>query len=312
MISIIVPVYNEKDNINPLYDKVVSEMKKIGYKYELIFINDGSNDGTPDVLRALAGKDKKVKFISFDTNYGQTAAIMAGFNQSRGEIIIPLDGDLQNDPADIKKMLDKMNEGYDVVSGWRKDRKDNVLLRNFPSRIANILISWITGVALHDYGCSLKAYKKTIIKNIKLYGEMHRFIPVYASWHGAKIAEIPVAHYPRKYGKSKYGLKRVFKVLLDLLVLVFLRKYSQKPMHFFGQFAFYNFFASILSIGFMIYFKYWGGKSFIQTPLPMLVVLFGLIGFVSLFFGLLAEIQNRTYHEAQDKQVYVIKEKKNI
>lgn len=312
MLSVIIPIYNEKQSIPVLYNKVSLVLKKIKNPYEIIFINDGSLDGSYDILNNIAKKDKHIKIIHFKRNFGQTAAMMAGIDFALGDIIIPMDGDLQNDPVDIPKLLKKLNEGFDVVSGWRKDRKDNTIKRNLPSRIANKLISIFSGVHLHDYGCSLKAYKKEVIKTIKLYGEMHRFIPIYAAWEGAKVAELPVKHHPRKYGKSKYGINRTFKVILDLIVIKFLANYSQKPIYLFGGFGLISFFLSFLFFVLMIYYKYWGGKSFIETPLPMVVVLTIVVGFQSIFLGFIAEILNRTYHEAQDKPIYLIKEIKNI
>lgn len=312
MVSVTIPVYNEQDNIERLSQKLSAALDDMGREWEVIFINDGSSDNSSDRIDEICGKDTRFKAIHLEANCGQTAAMMAGFDYAKGDIIIPMDADLQNDPDDIKKLLEKMEEGYDVVSGWRKKRKDNIFLRNIPSAAANRIISMISGVKLHDFGCTMKAYKRDVIKNVKLYGEMHRFIPVYASWHGAKITEIPVTHHKREHGKSKYGIGRVFKVLLDLVVIIFLKKYSQKPMHFFGGFAFYNFLVSFLCFGLMLYFKFWGGKSFIRTPLPFLVIAFALIGVFSIFFGLLGEIQNRTYHESQDKRIYGVKEKVNL
>ena len=312
MISIIIPIYNEKQNIPILNEKIKKTMKRIKKPYEIIFINDGSEDGSEVILDNIAKNDKKVKVIHFKKNFGQTAAMMAGIDFAVGDIIIPMDGDLQNDPEDIPKLLKKIREGYDVVSGWRKDRKDNLIRRNLPSRIANWFISWISGVHLRDYGCSLKAYKQGVIKGIKLYGEMHRFIPIYASWHGAKVIEIPVVHHPRKYGKSKYGINRTFKVILDLIVIKFLEKYAQKPIYIFGGFGFISFFLSFASFCLMVYYKYWGGKTFIETPLPLVSVLFAVVGIQSIFMGFIAEVLNRTYHEAQNKPIYLIKDYKNI
>jgi len=306
-LSIIIPIYNEEKNIALLYEKIVSVCNRNQYKYEVIFIDDGSTDSSGEEIKKLS----KATYIRFNKNFGQTAAMMAGIDHSSGDIIIPMDGDLQNDPEDIPKLLQKIDEGNDVVSGWRKDRKDNPIKRNLPSRIANRLISIISGVHLHDYGCSLKAYKREVIKDVKLYGEMHRFIPIYASWVGAKVAEVTVTHYPRIHGVSKYGMNRVFKVILDLIVIKYLQKHSQSSIYIFGGFGFISLFLSFLSFLIMIYFKFWGGKSFIQTPLPMLVILFFMVGFLSILMGLISEMLNRTYYESQDKKIYVIKEKKN-
>ena len=282
------------------------------YCYELLFINDGSNDNTQEILDGLASENSNCKVINMKSNFGQTAAIMAGINNSSGTIIILMDGDLQNDPEDIPKLLEKINDGYDVCSGWRKNRKDPYLTRKLPSQIANYIISKISGINLKDYGCTLKAYRRDIIKDIKLYGEMHRFIPIYASWAGAKTTEIAVNHRPRIHGKSNYGLNRIFKVILDLIVVKFLSGYSQKPIYIFGGFGLINFLCSILSFGVMIYYKFWGEKSFVETPLPLLVVLFFLMGFFSILTGLLAEMMARTYHESQNKPTYLIKSTQNI
>src|SRR5450631_3771345 len=249
MLSITIPIFNEERNIEPLYRRLVEELEPLAKPFEIIMVNDGSSDGSERALDELAGKDPRVKVVHFRRNFGQTAAMMAGIHYASGEIIVPMDGDLQNDPADIAKLLAKLDEGYDVVSGWRKDRKDHSLRRNLPSRIANLLISRISGVHLHDYGCTLKAYKKDVVKGIKLYGEMHRFIPIYASWHGAKVTEIPVDHHPRKFGQSKYGLERVLKVVLDLAVVKFLDRYAQKPMYVFGGIGMISFLLSALAAG---------------------------------------------------------------
>jgi glycosyltransferase involved in cell wall biosynthesis len=311
-LSVIAPCYNEEESLDKFYQWNKEVLEKLNYEYEIVLVNDGSSDRTGSVLDALAAKDDKVKVIHFRRNFGQTAAMMAGIDHASGDIIIPMDSDLQNDPKDIPRLLEKMEEGYEVVSGWRKDRKDNALKRNLPSRIANWLISKISGVNLHDYGCSLKAYRKDVIKGIKLYGEMHRFIPIYASWFGAKVTEIPVTHHARRFGTSKYGINRTIKVVLDLIVIKFLEGYSQKPIYLFGGFGFFSFFLSFMSAALMFYFKFWGGKSYIQTPLPQLVVTFALIGFLSILIGLVAEMLNRTYHESQNKPVYIVKNTKNL
>ena len=311
-LSIIAPCYNEEDNIFPFYELVTKALQNKGYQYEVILINDGSSDKTKERIDEVAEKDNRIKAIHLKRNFGQTSAIMAGIDYASGDIIIPIDSDLQNDPNDIPNLLSKLNEGYDVVSGWRKDRQDNPLKRNLPSRIANSLISFISGVHLHDYGCSLKAYKKDVIKGVKLYGEMHRFIPIYAKWQGAKVTEIPVTHHPRKFGVSKYGINRTFKVILDLIVIKFIEKYSQKPIYLYGGFGLMNFVFSFLCAILMFYYKFWGMKSFVETPLPQLVALFAMVGILSILIGLIAEIQNRVYHESQNKPVYLIKELKNI
>ena len=245
-------------------------------------------------------------------NSGQTAAMMAGIDHAKGEIIIPIDADLQNDPYDIPALIEKLNEGNDVCSGWRKHRHDNPLFRTFPSMIANRLIQTISGVKLHDYGCTLKAYRREIIKEIRLYGEMHRFIPIYAKWSGARVTEVPVNHRPRRHGKSKYGLKRSVKVLLDLMVTQFIQTYFQRPIYVFGSFGLLSFTLSFLTFTGMLYYKYFGNKSFIQTPLPLLAVLFLLIGFISIFMGFLAQITMMTYYESQGRKSYLIAYTRNL
>ena len=312
MLSIVIPVYNEQDNVFPLHERISAALRDLRDEFEVILVNDGSNDLTEANLRTVAAKDPRFKVVNFRRNFGQTAAMMAGIDFATGDIIVGLDGDLQNDPADIPKLLDKLAEGYDVVSGWRVNRKDAALKRNLPSRIANWLISTISGIHLHDYGCSLKAYKKHVVKGVKLYGEMHRFIPIYASWQGGKVAEIPVDHHPRIHGSSKYGLERVIKVLLDLMVVKFLASYANKPIYVFGGFG-------LLSIGFSfvaglvaLYLKYLRGVSFISTPLPLLVVLAFITGVMSILMGLLAEMIVRTYFESQQLSVYLVREKINF
>jgi len=311
MLSVTIPIYNEEENIPILYDRVKAALDKLGRKWELILVDDGSTDNSFLLLDELAERDKQVKVIHFKKNFGQTAAMMAGIDYAQGDIIIPMDGDLQNDPEDIHKLLEKLEEGFDVVSGWRKDRKDNPIKRNLPSRIANSLISNISGVKLHDYGCSLKAYRKDVIKDVKLYGEMHRFIPIYATWQGGRVTEMPVTHYPRQFGQSKYGINRVFKVLLDLIVVKFLQKYAQKPIYIFGGFGFVCLALSVVAFLFMLYYKIFSGVSFIQTPLPLIIIVFFSIGIQSVLLGLIAEMLNRTYYESQDKPVYMIKSTRN-
>jgi len=307
-LSILIPIYNEEGNLFLLYEKLVAALKKVGRPYEVIFVDDGSSDGSLDILLDLREKNPNVKIISFSRNFGQTAALSAGIDLSKGDIIIPMDGDLQNDPEDILTLLQKIEEGYDVVSGWRKGRKDPFLNRRLPSMIANKLISWIGGVHLHDYGCTLKAYRKDILKNIRLYGEMHRFIPIYAQWIGARVSEIPVRHFPRGSGASNYGMSRVFKVILDLMVVKFLLSYSQKPIYVFGGIGLLMILGAILSGGYALYLKLFTGLSFILTPLPLLCALLLLLGFISILMGFIAEILTRTYYESQGKPTYQIKE----
>lgn len=303
-LSIIIPVFNEEGNVRELFLDIQSVISENSYEAEVIFIDDGSTDSTVAIIKTLPN----AKLIRFRKNFGQTAAMSAGIDYATGDVIIPMDGDRQNDPKDIPVLLAKLEEGYDVVSGWRKDRKDNAIKRNLPSRIANGLISKISGVHLHDYGCSLKAYKRDVIKDVRLYGEMHRFIPVYANWMGGKVTEIPVRHHPRIHGVSKYGIGRTFKVVLDLIVIKFLQNYAQKSIHVFGGFGLISFLCAIISTIAMFYYKLFGNKSFIQTPLPMLVVFFFLVGIILVMMGILAEMQNRTYYESQGKKVYLVKE----
>lgn len=312
MLSVCVPIYNEEESIPVLYEKLKDVLCKLNREWEIILINDGSVDGSADILDQLAEMDSRVKVVHFRRNYGQTAAMMAGIDYASGDVIIPIDADLQNDPEDIPKLLAKLDEGFDVCSGWRKDRKDNGLRRNLPSRIANWIISKISGVQLHDYGCSLKAYNKDVIKGIKLYGEMHRFIPIYASWYGAKVTEIPVTHHPRKYGQSKYGLERVIKVILDLAVVKFLDRYAQKPMYVFGGIGMLSFLLSGLAGVWALYLKFFDNTSLVQTPLPLMFVFTALTGVICLLMGLLAELIMRTYHESQKKDVYLVKETRNL
>ncbi len=312
MISIIIPIYNEYDNILPLYDKLSSELPQLKRDFEVILVNDGSSDNSDTQLDEISRKDSRFKVVNLCRNFGQTAAMMAGIDYAQGEIIVPMDGDLQNDPADIKRLIEKLDEGFEVVSGWRKDRQDAAIKRNLPSRVANRLISLISGVHLHDYGCSLKAYHRDVIKGVKLYGEMHRFIPIYASWLGARVTEIPVTHHPRIHGVSKYGLERVVKVVLDLLVVKFLAKYATKPIYIFGGFGIANIGISFIAGLFAIFLKIFEHVSFILTPLPLLSVMTFITGIMSILMGLLAELVIRTYYESQDKAIYHVKNTINL
>lgn len=307
-LSILIPVYNEEGNLSLLYEKLMTALKKAGRPYEVIFVDDGSSDGTMEILLDLREKNPNVKIVSFSRNFGQTAALSAGIDVSKGDILIPMDGDLQTDPEDILPLLQKIEEGFDVVSGWRRERKDPFLTRRLPSTLANKIISWIGGVHLHDYGCTLKAYRRDILKNIRLYGEMHRFIPIYAEWIGARVSEIPVRHFQRGSGSSKYGMSRVFKVILDLMVVKFLVSYSQKPIYVFGGMGLLMILGAFLAGLYAIYLKYFEGTSFILTPLPLLCVFLLLSGLLSILMGFLAEILTRTYYESQGKPTYQIKE----
>lgn len=306
-LSVIIPVYNEEDSLDKLYDKLAGAMTPLGKTWEVILVDDGSRDKSFEILQRLAQADRRVRVVRFVRNFGQTAALSAGIDYAAGDIIIPMDADLQNDPVDIARLLSKLDEGYDCVSGWRKDRKDEFFTRLLPSWMANKLISIVGGVPLHDYGCSLKAYRREVIKDVRLYGEMHRFVPIYATWMGARVAEIPVTHHARQYGVSKYGLSRTFKVVLDLLTVKFLSTYATKPIHVFGMIGLGSFFLSIAGFAWMIVLKLFYHTTFVETPLPVLVTMFFMLGVQFILMGLLAEILVRTYHEAQGKRIYKVK-----
>lgn len=312
MLSVIIPVYNEALNIPTLHERLVDALELIGHPFEVIVVNDGSSDDSEILLEAICRGDPRFKVVNFYRNFGQTAALMAGIDYSLGEILVSMDGDLQNDPADIGVLLDKLKEGFDVVSGWRTSRQDHRIRRNLPSRIANRLISVVFGVYLHDYGCSLKAYRREILKGVKLYGEMHRFIPIYASWQGARVAEVPVKHHPRTQGRSKYGLERVAKVLLDLVVVKFLAGYANKPIYVFGGFGLISIGIAIMAGIAALYLKFFENVSFILTPLPLLAVMAFITGIMSILMGLLAEVIMRTYYEAQGKSAYRVKSTVNL
>jgi len=303
--SVVIPVFNEELNIDELFERLARVLT--ADDIEFLFVDDGSRDRTFDKLRAISARDGRVRVIRFRRNFGQTAALSAGIDHARGEIIVPMDGDLQNDPDDIPRLLAKLDEGFDVVSGWRVHRQDP-LTKRIPSMFANRLVSWISGVRLHDYGCSLKAYRRHVLKDVRLYGEMHRFVPIYASWQGARVTEMPVTHHPRTRGKSNYGIERTLKVVLDLIVVKFLSSYATKPIYVFGGFGLLSF--ALASVGFimMLYWKYLSAvpKTFIQTPLPVVVVMFIMVGCLSLLLGLVAELTVRTYYESQGKRTYAL------
>jgi glycosyltransferase involved in cell wall biosynthesis len=303
-VSVVIPVYNEEANVEELHARLGASLAD---DVEFIFVDDGSTDGTYHRLTDLARCDARVRLIRFRRNFGQTAALSAGIDHARGRIIVPMDGDLQNDPHDIPRLLAKLEEGYDVVSGWRVHRKDP-LHRRLPSVIANRLVSWISGVRLHDYGCSLKAYRRDVLSEVRLYGEMHRFVPIYASWQGARVTELPVDHHPRTRGKSNYGIERTLKVILDLIVVKFLSSYATKPIYVFGGFGLFALFLSFLTFCWMLYYKITGAKDFVQTPLPLVVVVLLLVGCLSVLLGLVAELTIRTYYESQGKRTYAIRE----
>jgi glycosyltransferase involved in cell wall biosynthesis len=307
-LSLVVPVYNEKDNLPLLMDAILSAMTPLKKKWEVVFVDDGSTDGSLDGLKELARKHSKyVLVVVFRRNFGQTAAIAAGIDHSEGDIIVLLDADMQNDPADIPMLLAKLDEGYDLVSGWRKDRKDNRFTRTLPSNMANRLISWVTGVHLHDYGCTLKAYRREALEGFRLYGEMHRFIPVFAHSIGAKITELPVRHHPRKFGEAKYGLERTVKVILDLFTVKFLLDYSHKPMRLFGGTGIVLIGMSILLLAYLFIRKIFFFIDVLTSPFFQIGVMFLILGFQSILMGLIAELLARTYHESQSKPTYTIR-----
>ena len=308
-VSVFLPVYNEEPNLPPLHAKLDEALKTLDRTAEIIYVDDGSSDGSLRVLRDLARLDKRVRVVALKRNYGQTAAMAAGIDAAQGQVLIPMDADLQNDPADIARLLEKLDEGYDVVSGWRKNRQDKVITRKIPSMLANRLISWIGGVPLHDYGCTLKAYRLESLASVRLYGEMHRFIPILASWEGARVAEIPVAHHPRTMGKSKYGLSRTFKVVFDLMTIKFMASYQTKPIYIFGTFGMIAIALSLIAGIWATVLKLWEGVSFILTPLPVIAVVMLAIGVQFLLMGLLAEMLVRTYHESQSKSIYAVRER---
>jgi glycosyltransferase involved in cell wall biosynthesis len=306
--SVVVPLLNEEENLEALYSQLDHALSGLGKTYELIFIDDGSSDGSFAILQELAERDSHVRLIQLRRNFGQTAAFSAGFDCARGEVIITMDADLQNDPADIPMLLERMEEGYDIVSGWRVHRQDQFLKRRLPSKIANALISRLTGVKLHDYGCSLKAYRRDVIKGLRLYGEMHRFIPALASWMGVRVAEVPVNDRQRKFGKSKYGISRTLRVFLDLITVRFMLSYSTRPLHIFGGLGLICFAAGFIIGLYLTFVKLALGQDIGTRPLLLLAVLLVILGVQMVSMGLLAEMITRTYHEAQDKPIYVIRE----
>ena len=307
-LSIVIPLYNEEENVEPLYEQLRAALDGVGQEYEIIIVDDGSTDGSFDILKRLHEDDEHLKVIRFRRNFGQTAAFAAGFDRSQGEVVITMDADLQNDPADIPLLLEKIEEGYDVVSGWRLHRQDPFLTRRLPSMIANWLISQVTGVHLHDYGCSLKAYRREVVKNVQLYGELHRFIPAIANWMGVSVAEVPVRHYPRRFGRSKYGLSRTARVLLDLLTVRFLLSYSTRPIHIFGGLGLISFAAGIGLGGYLSFVKFGLGQDIGDRPLLLLAILLMVMGVQLISMGLLGELVVRTYYETLDKPIYAVRE----
>ncbi|HUW94318.1 MAG TPA: glycosyltransferase family 2 protein [Anaerolineae bacterium] len=307
-LSVVIPVYNEETNIEPLYRGLKEVLEGLGLSYEIVVVDDGSTDGSFEVLRELHRGDQALKVIRLRRNFGQAAAFAAGFDRAVGETVVSMDADLQFDPADIRTLLDKIAEGYDIVSGWRVDRQEALLTRRLPSMAANWLISRITGVRLHDYGCSLKAYRLEVIRNVRLYGELHRFIPALASSIGVRLAEVPVSHYPRRHGKSKYDLSRTLTVILDLLTVKFLLSYATRPMQVFGLLGIFSFAVGTVIAAYLAFIRLFLGSPIANRPLLLLSILLIFVGVQLVTMGLLGELTIRTYHEAQGKKIYVIRE----
>lgn len=310
-LSIVVPIYYEGDNIRPLYGAITAALDPTGLNFEIICVDDGSGDHSFRILKELAAGDRRLRVIRFRRNFGQTAAMAAGFEAARGEVIVPMDGDLQNDPADIPLLLDKIREGYDVVSGWRKDRQDTFINRKLPSMIANGLISRLTDVHLHDYGCTLKAYRREVLEGIGLYGEMHRFVPALASRIGARVTEVPVRHHPRLHGTSKYGISRTMRVILDLLTVKFLLSYATKPIQLFGKWGIYSLLLACGTGGATVYMKLFAQTSMNRNPLLILTAFLLFMGVQFIALGLLGELNARTYYESQGKPIYSVRERLN-
>jgi glycosyltransferase involved in cell wall biosynthesis len=310
-VSVVVPIYNEEESIPQLYERLTAALETLDEPYEIIAADDGSRDRSFALLRSYAERDPRLRVVRFRRNFGQTAAFAAGFVRARGDVVVTIDADLQNDPADIAKLLAKVDEGYDVVSGWRERRQDPFLNRRLPSMIANRLISWATGVHLHDYGCSLKAYRSEVVRGINLYGELHRFIPAIASWQGVAVAEIPVNHAPRRYGKSKYGISRTLRVVLDLLTVRFLLSYGTRPMQIFGLMGLIALLGGVLSGLYLTWVKLIDGLPIGDRPLLLLAVLLTVLGVQFISLGLIGELIVRTYYETQSKPIYVVREEIN-
>jgi glycosyltransferase involved in cell wall biosynthesis len=319
-LSVVAPFFNEGPNVAEFHEALARALEPLGRTWEAIYIDDGSRDDTGRLLDEIAAREPRVTVIHFRRNFGQTAALSAGFEHARGAVLVPIDSDLQNDPADIGRLLAKLDEGFDVVSGWRKDRKDP-LSKRVPSRFANAVISRVSGVHLHDYGCSLKAYRREVLEGVILYGEMHRFIPIYAHFRGARVAELPVTHRARTRGKSNYGLERTIKVLLDLIVMKFFGSYMTKPIYVFGGFGLVSLLVGTAAAALAVFFKLvpkdnpWGDpqlhKDFIQTPLPVIAAVLAMLGVVMVLQGLVAEMVMRTYYESQGRRPYAIRDVKS-
>jgi len=307
-LSIVIPVLNESDNVEPLYREVTDTLEAAGRPYEVLFVDDGSTDDTYERLAKIQASDPRVRVIRFRRNFGQTAAFAAGFSHARGRYIVTSDGDLQNDPADIPRMVTELERGHDIVCGWRAKRRDAFITRRIPSMIANRLISWATGVRLHDYGCSLKVFRAEVVKPLKLYGEMHRFLPAIASEMGVSISEVIVNHRARRHGRSNYGLSRTIRVILDLLTVKFLLSYSTRPLQIFGLVGGGMTLAGIAVCGYLAYVRLFGYQSIADRPLLLFGILLIFSGMQLITLGLLAELQSRTYHESQNKPVYAIRD----
>jgi dolichol-phosphate mannosyltransferase len=305
-ISVVIPVYNEVEALPELHQTLTDALDRISRSAEIVFVDDGSSDGSAAVLDALAHADARVQVLHLRRNYGQTAALMAAFQHCTGDVIIPMDGDGQNDPGDIPRLLDKLSEGFDVVSGWRT-RRDDRFSRRLPSVVANRLTSALLGVPLHDYGCTMKAYRREVIEDIRLYGEMHRFIPIYAAWEGASVTELPVSHHARRHGKSKYGFGRISRVFLDLVIMYFIDRAFDRPMQFFGKLGLVFWVLAGLTFVWAVVLKFGYEVSLIQTPLPLLAATIGLSGVLFILLGLIAEVQARIYFEARGKPPYKVK-----
>ena len=315
-LSIIIPVFNEEGNVSILHQEILAALESEPISFEILFVNDGSRDNTANELKRIYEADPShVRLLLLRRNFGQTAALSAGLDHARGRVLVPMDGDRQNDPADIPKILKQLDSGYDVVSGWRKNRQDRFINRKLPSKLANKIISRLSGVKIHDFGCSMKAYRREVLDGVRLYGEMHRFIPIFAAWQGGKVTEMVVNHRARTAGVTKYGIGRTWNVILDLILIRFQQKYSQRPIHFFGRAGLYSIILAFASFGMMLYYKFmhhpltgFPAKTFIETPMPLLTVMFFLMGIQSILIGLVAEMVMRTYYESQDKRTYIVAE----
>jgi glycosyltransferase involved in cell wall biosynthesis len=307
-ISVVVPVLNEEESLPHLHQRLTAALADSGYSYEIIMVDDGSTDRSFEIMRGLQAQDEHLHVVRFRRNYGQTAAFAAGFDRAQGEVVITIDADLQNDPADIPALMAKMAEGYDVVSGWRVNRQDRFLDRRLPSLVANALIRWATGVHIHDYGCSLKAYRREVLADVRLYGEMHRFIPALAHAAGARVTEVPVSHHPRRFGRAKYGLSRTLKVFLDILAVRFLMSYSTRPIHIFGLLGLLSFIVGMVVLLYLTVVRLLLLQPIADRPLLLLGILLVMLGVQLVTTGLLAEMVVRTYYESQGKAIYTVRE----